>query len=109
VSLVLRGTPDTLNIDDWRSNDGRTEPKVFVEKSFKIRRMQHRTSKGPGPANRPNKSPSRASSPGLGPAVLSHLPRSAVVAVGAVGAVGAAVVAVFAVLCFTLVLGLGWG
>jgi hypothetical protein len=25
-----------------------------VEKSFKIRRMQHRTSKGPGPANRPN-------------------------------------------------------
>jgi hypothetical protein len=32
-----------------------------------------------------------------------------VVAVGAVGAVGAAVVAVFAVLCFPLVLGLGWG
>jgi hypothetical protein len=46
-------------------------------------------------------------------AVLSHLPRSAVVAVGAVGAVGAAVVAVFAVLRFSWVFvfgpGGGWG
>jgi hypothetical protein len=31
----------------------------YVEKSFKIRRMQHRTSKGPGPANRPNKASNR--------------------------------------------------
>jgi hypothetical protein len=40
-------------------------------------------------------------------AVLSHLPRGVVVAVGGVGAVGAAVVAVFAVLSFPLVLVLG--
>jgi hypothetical protein len=40
---------------------------ALVEKSIKIRRMQHRTSKGPGPANRPNKASNRVSSPGLGP------------------------------------------
>jgi hypothetical protein len=47
----------------------------LVKKSFKTRRMQHRTSKGPGPANRPNKASGRVASPGLGPlrsAVLSH-------------------------------------
>jgi hypothetical protein len=47
---------------------GRVGARVgVVEKSFKIRRMQHRTSKGPGPANRPNKASNRVSSPGLGP------------------------------------------
>jgi hypothetical protein len=69
--------------------------------------MQHRTSKGPGPANHtltkhlvgfhPPVSDLRAG-------LLSHLPRSAVVAVGAVGAVGAAGVAVFDLLKSSVIL-----